>query len=54
MQVKSFMSADPLLHPGMLLGAVVVDDQVKVHFRRVAVYLPEKLEELFVPMTIKA
>jgi hypothetical protein len=45
MQVKSFMPADPLLHLGMLVGAVVVDDQVKVHsFRRVSVHLPEKLE----------
>ena len=55
MQVKSFMSADPRLHFGMLVGAVVVDDPVKVDScRRVSVHLPEKLEKLFVPVTIKA
>ena len=55
MEVESLMTLDPLLNLGMLVRAIVVDNQVQVQaFRNVSVDLSEELEKLLMPVTVKA
>ena len=52
--MESFMTFDPLLNSGMLVRAVIVDDQMEVQaLRNISVDLSEEFEKLLVSVPVK-